>query len=54
MNGYGQGEAAKALGIRPGTVKSRLHRALAKLAVLNAGTESVDQVHAAFVEARML
>jgi RNA polymerase sigma-70 factor (ECF subfamily) len=53
MNGYSQGEAAQALGIRLGTVKSRLHRARAKLASLTAAPEPTDQVHAAFVEARM-
>ncbi|MDQ4490791.1 sigma-70 family RNA polymerase sigma factor [Sinomonas sp. ASV486] len=52
MSGFTQEEAAKALGVRPGTVKSRLHRARAKLARLN-GAEHVDQIDAKIVEARM-
>ena len=53
MNGVGQEEAAKALGIRTGTVKSRLHRARAKLAAMNRAPEPVEELDTKIVEARL-
>lgn len=53
MNGIGQGEAAKTLGVRTGTVKSRLHRARAKLAAMNRTLEPIEQLDTTTVEARM-
>ncbi|MHA7224026.1 RNA polymerase sigma factor [Arthrobacter sp. RHLT1-20] len=53
MNGVGQEEAAKTLGVRIGTVKSRLHRARAKLGAMNRALEPVEQVDTMIVEARM-
>lgn len=44
MNGIGQEEAAKTLGVRTGTVKSRLHRARAKLAAMNRALEALCSV----------
>ena len=53
MNGFGQEEAAKALGVRVGTVKSRLHRARAKLADTNGTLEPTEQLKAKIAEARL-
>jgi RNA polymerase sigma-70 factor (ECF subfamily) len=53
MNGIGQEEAAKTLGIRVGTVKSRLHRARAKLAGMNLAPEPEEQLNAKIVEVRL-
>jgi RNA polymerase sigma-70 factor (ECF subfamily) len=53
MNGVGQEEAAKTLGVRIGTVKSRLHRARAKLAAMNRDPEPAEQLDTTIVEARM-
>lgn len=53
MNGIGQEEASKTLGVRIGTVKSRLHRARAKLAALNRALEPAEQLDTTIVEARM-
>ncbi|UKA56934.1 RNA polymerase sigma factor [Arthrobacter sp. FW306-2-2C-D06B] len=53
MNGIGQEEAAKTLGVRTGTVKSRLHRARAKLAKMNGAPEPVEQLDTKIVEARL-
>ena len=52
MNGVGQEAAAKTLGVRIGTVKSRLHRARAKLGAMNRAQEPVEQVDTMIVEAR--
>jgi RNA polymerase sigma factor (sigma-70 family) len=41
--GLSEGQAATALGIRPGTVKSRLHRALDRLAPLLAPLTELEQ-----------
>ncbi|MBT8163807.1 MULTISPECIES: RNA polymerase sigma factor [Arthrobacter] len=53
MNGIGQDEAAKALGVRTGTVKSRLHRARAKLAKMTGHPEPGEQFDTTIVEARL-
>jgi RNA polymerase sigma-70 factor (ECF subfamily) len=53
MNGIGQDEAARTLGVRTGTVKSRLHRARAKLAAMNRDPEPVEQLDTTTVEARL-
>ncbi|MDQ0241863.1 RNA polymerase sigma factor [Arthrobacter bambusae] len=53
MNGIGQEEAAKTLGVRTGTVKSRLHRARAKLAKMNGAPEPAEQFDTTIVEARV-
>lgn len=53
MNGIGQEEAAKALGVRTGTVKSRLHRARVKLAKMKGTPETVEQLDTKIVEARL-
>lgn len=53
MNGIGQEEAAKTLGIRVGTVKSRLHRARAKLAAMNRELDPTEQLDPTTVEARL-
>jgi RNA polymerase sigma-70 factor (ECF subfamily) len=53
MNGLGQEEAAKALGVRAGTVKSRLHRARAKLSKMDGAPEPVEQPETKIVEARL-
>ena len=53
MNGVGQEEAAKTLGVRIGTVKSRLHRARAKLAATNRDLEPTEQLDTTIVEARL-
>ena len=53
MNGIGQEEAAKTLGVRIGTVKSRLHRARTKLAALNQPLEPAEQLDPTIVEARI-
>ncbi|MDQ0692533.1 RNA polymerase sigma factor [Arthrobacter sp. W4I7] len=53
MNGIPQEEAAKTLGVRVGTVKSRLHRARTKLAGLNRPLESIEQLDTTTVEARL-
>jgi RNA polymerase sigma factor (sigma-70 family) len=53
MNGVGQEEAAKTLGVRIGTVKSRLHRARAKLAAMNRDLEPAEQLDTTIVEARL-
>ncbi|MEA5454043.1 RNA polymerase sigma factor [Sinomonas sp. JGH33] len=53
MNGFGHAEAAVILGVQPGTVKSRLHRARAKLAKLPRSPEPADPFDAKIVEARM-
>lgn len=53
MNGIGQEEAAKTLGVRIGTVKSRLHRARTKLAAMNQTQMPAEQLDTTIVEARM-
>lgn len=53
MNGINQDDAAKTLGVRAGTVKSRLHRARAKLAQMNQTTVPVDHLDTTIVEARL-
>jgi DNA-directed RNA polymerase specialized sigma24 family protein len=53
MNGIPQDEAAKTLGIRAGTVKSRLHRARTKLAGMSRAIEPVEQLDTTIVEARL-
>ncbi|WP_171046653.1 RNA polymerase sigma factor [Pseudarthrobacter sp. NamE5] len=53
MNGIGQEEAAKTLGVRTGTVKSRLHRARAKLAAMNQTLEPDEPLDPTIVEARI-
>jgi RNA polymerase sigma factor (sigma-70 family) len=53
MNGMGQEEAATTLGIRVGTVKSRLHRARAKLAGTNLALEPAEKLNPTIVEARL-
>ncbi|MBT2532376.1 RNA polymerase sigma factor [Arthrobacter sp. ISL-48] len=53
MNGIGQEEAAKTLGVRTGTVKSRLHRARAKLAATNRAQKPAEQLDTTIVEARI-
>jgi RNA polymerase sigma factor (sigma-70 family) len=53
MNGIGQEEAAKTLGVRIGTVKSRLHRARTKLAAMNQTQEPAEQLETTIVEARI-
>lgn len=53
MNGMGQEEAAKTLGIRVGTVKSRLHRARAKLAGTNLALKPAEHLHEKIIEARL-
>ena len=53
MNGINQDDAAKTLGVRVGTVKSRLHRARAKLAQMNQTTVPVDHLDTTIVEARL-
>ncbi|KRE72688.1 RNA polymerase sigma factor [Arthrobacter sp. Soil762] len=53
MNGLGQEEAAKTLGVRTGTVKSRLYRARAKLAATTRVLEPVEQLGTKIVEARL-
>ncbi|UKA76160.1 RNA polymerase sigma factor [Arthrobacter sp. FW306-07-I] len=53
MNGISQEDAAKTLGIRVGTVKSRLHRAKAKLAQMNETTVHVEHLDTTIVEARL-
>jgi RNA polymerase sigma factor (sigma-70 family) len=53
MNGISQEEAAKALGIRIGTVKSRLHRARAKLAQMSQTPVLIEQLDTTIVEARL-
>ena len=53
MNGVGQEEAAKTLGIRLGTVKSRLHRARAKLSKVSKAARSDDRIETKTVEMRM-
>lgn len=53
MNGISQDDAAKTLGIRAGTVKSRLHRARAKLAQTNQTLVPVEQLDTTIVEARL-
>jgi RNA polymerase sigma factor (sigma-70 family) len=53
MNGIGQEEAAKTLGIRIGTVKSRLHGARTKLAAMNQTLEPAEQLDPTIVEARI-
>lgn len=53
MNGIGQEEAAITLGIRAGTVKSRLHRARTKLAAMNRPIEAIEQPGTKIVETRL-
>lgn len=53
MNGISQEDAAKTLGIRVGTVKSRLHRAKAKLTQINQTPVPVDQIDTTMIEARL-
>lgn len=53
INGIGQDEAANALGVRVGTVKSRLHRAKTKLAKMNGAPGPVEQLETKIVEARL-
>lgn len=53
MNGVGQEEAAKTLGVQIGTVKSRLHRARAKLATMNRALVHAEELDTTIVEARM-
>ena len=53
INGLGQAEAAQILGVRHGTVKSRLHRARVKLAGLPSSRETTDVLDTKIVEARM-
>ena len=53
MNGINQDDAAKTLGVRVGTVKSRLHRARAKLAQMNQTTVPVDHLDTTIIEARL-
>ena len=53
MNGISQDNAAKTLGIRAGTVKSRLHRAKAKLAKMNQTPPPIGQLDTTIVEARL-
>jgi RNA polymerase sigma factor (sigma-70 family) len=53
MNGISQDDAAKTLGIPAGTVKSRLHRARAKLAKMNQTPEPVEHLDTTIVEARL-
>ncbi|MDQ0733241.1 RNA polymerase sigma factor [Arthrobacter sp. B1I2] len=53
MNGIGQEEAAKTLGVRIGTVKSRLYRARTKLAAMNQTQMPAQQLDTTIVEARM-
>lgn len=53
MNGISQEEAAKALGIRAGTVKSRLHRARSKLGLMKQTPVPVEELDTTIVEARL-
>jgi RNA polymerase sigma-70 factor (ECF subfamily) len=53
MNGVGQEEAATTLGVRIETVKSRLHRARAKLATMKRDLEPAEQLDTPIVEARL-
>jgi RNA polymerase sigma-70 factor (ECF subfamily) len=53
MNGISQDDAAKTLGVRAGTVKSRLHRARAKLAKMNQTPVPIEQLDTTIVEARL-
>lgn len=53
MNGIGQEDAAKTLGIHIGTVKSRLHRARAKLTAMNRALAPAEQLDTTIVEARL-
>lgn len=53
LNGIAQEEAAKTLGIRAGTVKSRLSRARAKLAAVNRDLEPAKHLDTTTVEARL-
>lgn len=53
MNGIGHDEAATTLGIRTGTVKSRLHRARAKLTAMNRPTGVIEQPGTKIVETRL-
>ena len=53
MNAMGQNKAASTLGIRAGTVKSRLHRARTKLAAMNLSIEPIEQAGTMKVETRL-
>lgn len=53
MNGVSQEEAAITLGIRPGTVKSRLHRARTKLTAMDRPIEVTEQPGTKIVETRL-
>ena len=53
LNGIGQDEAATTLGIRAGTVKSRLHRARVKLTAFRRSKERIEQTDIKIVETRL-
>ncbi|MHC8606949.1 RNA polymerase sigma factor [Paenarthrobacter ureafaciens] len=54
LNGLGQEAAASALGIRTGTVKSRLHRARMKLAAAKAPAVAIESFETKIVETRLI